>query len=888
MPKKDKLVAGRKIPGPKRRAPSSLKATSAKAGRMDPSQKKFPVAGIRTLSGETGSLHATEEQYHLLQGILQSTSDGILAVNRDSEVIFANQRFAEMWMIPEKIMTSKDDTLLLQYVLDQLSDPRGFIQRVQELYNSAEDSFDMLYFKDERVFERRSRPIMQETKVKGRVWSFHEITEHKRIEEALMASEMELRALFASMQDVVMVIDREGVYRKIAPTNPSLLVRPPEELLGKNLKEIFIAERAEASRQLIQQVLDTQQNTQIEYELMINGRSMWFQATISPLDADNSLWVAHDISNRKQMEEALRSAEARYRSIFESATVGIYQSTPDGHFLSVNPAIAHMFGYTSPEEMLASINDIGTQIYRDPTRRQEFRRAMTEQGFIKEFINEEHCKDGSWIWTSNTARVVKDDTGNILYYEGFQTDITDRKRAEEVAAEERTLLFTLINNLPDRIYVKDIEGRKIISNTADWQASGGKRFEDVLGKTDFETYPAELAARFWADDKMVLDSGQPIVNREEPGLDSQGNRIWTLTTKVPLRDKGDQIVGLVGIGHDTSNRKQAEEKLRKAEEKYRNIFENAIEGIFQSLPSGDFITANPALARMLGYGSAEELIADVNDLDHKFYEQPGRREQFMRQLNDHGMISNFESKVYCKDSRTIWISENAIAVRDDTGQVLHYEGTLIDVTGRKQAEEELRRAKDDLETVLLKLQQSLERETLLASTDGLTGLCNHRHFFELAEREFQAAVRYQYPLTFVMFDLDYFKQINDTLGHTAGDKLLVEVAQIAAAQVRASDLVARYGGDEFIVLLPHASAQQALVVAERIRVSVAAIPVDGLRDDQEPFTVTLSMGITEMRPKPADDNLERIIQRADDALYKAKRSGRNRVEIWAGSEPADH
>ena len=614
--------------------------------------------------------------------------------------------------------------------------------------------------KMERVFERRSRPIMQETKVKGRVWSFHDITERKRIEEALMASEAELRTLFASMQDVVMVIDREGVYRKIAPTNPRLLVRPPEELLGKNLKEVFAAEKAEASRQLIQRVLDTKQSTQIEYELMINGLSMWFQATISPLSADSTLWVAHDISNRKQMEEALRDAEARYRSIFESATVGIYQSTPDGRLLSVNPFLAHIFGYASPEEMLASINDIGTQIYRDPTRRQEFQRAMTEQGFITEFINEEHRKDGGWIWTSTTGRAVKDDAGNILYYEGFQSDITDRKRAEEAVEAERTLLFTLINNLPDRIYVKDIQGRKIISNTSDWQASGGKRFEDVLGKTDFDTYPAELAARFWADDKMVLDSGQPIIDHEEPALDLQGNRIWTLTTKVPLRDKGGQIVGLVGIGHDTSD--------------------------------------------------------------------------------------------------------------------------------RKQAEEELRRAKDDLEAVLLKLQQSLERETLLASTDGLTGLCNHRHFFELAAREFQAAVRYQYPLAFLMFDLDLFKQINDTLGHTAGDKLLVDVAQAAAAQVRTSDLVARYGGDEFIVLLPHASAQQALVVAERIRASVAAIPVDGLRDDQEPFTVTLSMGITEMRPKPADDNLERIIQRADDALYKAKRSGRNRVETWAGAEPADH
>ena len=224
-------------------------------------------------------------------------------------------------------------------------------------------------------------------------------------------------------------------------------------------------------------------------------------------------------------------------------------------------------------------------------------------------------------------------------------------------------------------------------------------------------------------------------------------------------------------------------------------------------------------------------------------------------------------------------------MRDDDGNIIGTFGISTDITERRQMEEELRGAKDGLETALLKLQQSLERETLLADTDGLTGLCNHRHFFELAAREFQAAVRYQHPLAFVMFDLDYFKQINDTLGHTAGDKLLVAVAQIAASQVRASDLVARYGGDEFIVLLPYASSQQALVVAERIRAGVAAILVDaGLRDDKEPFTITLSIGIAEMWHEPADDNVERIIQRADDALYEAKRGGRNRTVIFGQGE----
>ncbi len=570
------------------------------------------------------ALRESEERYRLLQGILQSTSDGVLAVNRENEVVFANERFVEMWMIPQEVMASKDDALLLQYVLDQLSDPQGFLQKVQDLYKSAEQSFDTLFFKDGRVFERLSRPLFCEAELCGRVWSFRDVTARERIEDALAASEAELRALFASMQDVVLVIDWEGVYRKIGPTDPGLLVRPPEELLGKNLSDVFPAAQAEDFRRVVQRVLETNQTTQIEYELDIGGQAVWFQATITPLDEDSTLWVAHDITRRKQVEEALRIAEASYRSIFENAPVGIYQSTPDGRFLSANPVMASIFGYESPEEILANIVSIENQFYVDPASRVEFRRLMMEHGEVHEFISLYKRKDGRQIWVQENSRAVKDADGNILYYEGFITDITQRK----------------------------------------------------------------------------------------------------------------------------------------------------------------------------------------------------------------------------------------------------------------QAEEELRRAKDELETANLDLLLSLEREKQLACTDGLTGLYNHRHFFELAAREFHAAVRHQRPLTFLMFDMDDFKQVNDTLGHAAGDKLLAMVAQTAVAQLRASDVVARYGGDEFIVMLPHASAQQALPVAERIRARVAAIRLDASRDDKEPFTIALSIGISEMQLEPADESVDRVIQRADEALYTAKHSGRNRTMIF--------
>lgn len=563
----------------------------------------------------------TGESSLLFHEILQSVSDGILAVNRENKVVFANERFAELWRIPQEVMNTKDDSLLLQFVLDQLSDPQEFLQKVRELYNSVEESFDALHFKDGRVFERTSRPMLAGREAAGRVWTFRDVTARTKMEQALTASEAELRALFASMHEAAMVIDREGVYRKIAPTNPSLLYKPPQELLGKNLTDVFPPQEAALFLGIGRQVLETKQSARIEYVLDIGGRSVWFQTTVSPLDEDSTLWVAHDITNRKEMEEALRTAEERYRNIFENAVEGIFQSLPEGRFVSVNAAFARMLGYDTPEELLETITDIASQLYVNSARRAEFKRAFAEDG----------------------------------------------------------------------------------------------------------------------------------------------------------------------------------------------------------------------------------------------------------------VVTGFEFQMKRKDGKTIWVTENSRAVRDANGEILYYEGFVTDITERRQAEDELRRARDALEIANLELQQALEREKLLACTDGLTGLYNRRHFFELAEREFRAALRHQRPLAFLMFDMDGFKQVNDTLGHAAGDQLLDMAAQAAVRQVRASDIAGRYGGDEFVLMLPQTTARQALPVAERIRTGIAALC---LETNQAPLGVTLSIGIAEVSHDPPDENADRVIQRADEALYRAKNGGRNRTVIF--------
>ena len=189
------------------------------------------------------------------------------------------------------------------------------------------------------------------------------------------------------------------------------------------------------------------------------------------------------------------------------------------------------------------------------------------------------------------------------------------------------------------------------------------------------------------------------------------------------------------------------------------------------------------------------------------------------------------------------------------------------ITTEKAAEEALREAER-------RLRESLRREQLLARTDGLTGLINRRHFVELAEHECAVARRYELPLALVLFDIDGFKKINDSLGHLAGDEILKEVARRAREQLRSADVLARYGGEEFVVLLPECTAQSAAVMAERIRERIA---VEEITTTAGAAAVTISAGVGEMRS--TSDTLEDLIRGADHALYDAKKQGRNCIVV---------
>jgi len=262
---------------------------------------------------------------------------------------------------------------------------------------------------------------------------------------------------------------------------------------------------------------------------------------------------------RIEVTEALRVAEAKYRSIFEKATEGIFQTTPEGRFRIANPALVDMLGYASPEELIASVSDIPRQVYVKPERRRELTRRLELQGFVRGFEFELYHKDGSIIWVSVNAHAVRDASGTVLYYEGTIQDITKRKRAEDALEMSQILQAALLDNIPDPAWLKDAEGHYLACNEP-LAKLFGRTTAQILGKTVFEVVPQE-AARLTREDQAAMRSRRPVVV-EMPMADAQGHLRWFETVKSPLFNEEEEVTGTVGISREVTERKWAENVLK--------------------------------------------------------------------------------------------------------------------------------------------------------------------------------------------------------------------------------------------------------------------------------------------------------------------------------------
>jgi len=275
-------------------------------------------------------------------------------------------------------------------------------------------------------------------------------------------------------------------------------------------------------------------------------------------------------------------------------------------------------------------------------------------------------------------------TAELMATNAFlKQEIADRQRIEEALVAATTEWEQTFNSIPDQVCIMDLSGTILRANKA-----MRDQFESIHGDIVGLSYNLCYCGSANPDQELpcaaVLAGGPPVVL--ETALPTLKG--WYLVACYPLFNAKGTQWGVVSAVRNMTDQKRTQAALKQAEEKYRGIFENAVEGIFQSSPDGRFISANPAMARMFGYDSAEELINDRRDIASQHYVDPRRRRIFEKLINEKGVVQSFELRAYRKDGTIIWTSENVRAVRDENGAVLYYEGIAEDVTQRKKVEAE--------------------------------------------------------------------------------------------------------------------------------------------------------------------------------------------------------
>ena len=597
-----------------------------------------------------------------------------------------------------------------------------------------------------------------------------------------------------------------------------------------------------------------------ECRVVAEGAVRWISAESVPRDLPDGsrVWegVLIDITAQKQALLQLEKERALLNTVLTHIDASVYMKDRQGRYLYANACTEQLLG----GGQVSVIGRTDAELLPADTARaiQEVDEQVFQQG--GPLLREEHLPqaDGS-DRILLFRKLLFRQSGQQDCLIGFSTEITalHRTLADLEASEEH---FRLLAENSSDVVFRLADDDRVLWVSPSLTDALGWRPEEWIGQLGAEFLLHRGEADHYQRNRQRLRQGVETTVARDQVLARDGSSHWIETHAGPYRNARGEIDGIVASFRVIDEEMAAEQRLRISEQRYRLLAENARDVIWTMEPDGSISYVSPSIQLLRGY-TPEEAIAQPLEQIHP-PDSLRRSRAFFQQLHEDIAAGRTpqsfrgELEYSCRDGSTIWTEVNALPLFDRDGRFERLLGVSRDISERKRFERQLMAANQQLEQ--------------LATTDGLTGIWNRRHLETVIQASIERSSRYGEPLSLILCDIDNFKSINDRCGHPVGDQVLIEFCRRIGPTLRRSDGFGRWGGEEFVILLPHCDLQAAAALAEQLRQRVAAAPFPGAG------AVTASFGVAE---RQAGESEEAWFKRVDQHLYAAKAAGRNRVVV---------
>lgn len=649
---------------------------------------------------------------------------------------------------------------------------------------------------------------------------------------------------------IVIALDPAGSVMMANRTACASLGYEKKEMLGRDWFELCVTDsQREATRDyftlILQEMVDLDDETSHQV-VTKDGDRRFITWRNRLLRNDDGIPIGvissgMDITEHRKMEEALEEKELWLRNTFVALGEGVLILTPDRHILDANPAAEEIFQMTNNEMTGLHID----QLHVSPEMSREYgeiAQLAFERGESAHFEFTLRRKTGQTFPAENSVSLISSDDGTPLGVVNTIRDISNRKKAEQILKQSEEKFRRIFETIVEGFIVTGMDGVIQMVNPATCS---------LLGYDENELIGLDISRLFVDDEerhllKLAMAKHEKVHGIHLSAYHKCGDPIVLEANAHFVRDEEGKLVAMEGTFRDITARLEAEKILREREKQYRAFFENNHAIMLLVDPKTDeIVDANPAASDFYGYSVNEMRSMNMRQISAQSEEEI--YQEMFRSRQEGRVYFVFKHRLSSNEIRDVEVYSGPIMVQ---GNQLLY-SVIHDVTERIRLEREMKR---------------------MATTDALTGANNRRRFFELGNHELKRSNRYEHMLAVVMLDIDYFKSINDNYGHHAGDEVLIAFTATAKQSLRDSDIFGRLGGEEFAAVLPETSHEGATEVAQRLLKDLAALRVN-VKGEEISFTVSIGVSFA----TKDDTSIEMVLNRADEALYKAKRGGRNRV-----------